>query len=194
MKKIPTLFVRDMTTKLVTPDVTPGCEWVIAGDGVATEKADGTCCLARDGKLYKRYDAKQGRTPPTDFEPAQPEPDPNTGHWPGWVPVGDGAEDKWHREAWTETWNRDDNGNLLDGTYELVGPKVQGNPYDLDEHQLWRHGDTLLLDAPNTYAELEIYLRDSHIEGIVWHHLDGRMAKLKRKDFGLQWPVREVSP
>lgn len=191
MKKIPTLFIRDMATKLVTPEVTPGCEWVIEGQGTATEKVDGTSCLVRDGKLYKRYDAKHGKTPPPDFEPAQDEPDEHTGHWPGWVPVGDGPDDRWHREAWTETWNRNADGTLVDGTYELVGPKVQGNPYDLQEHHLWRHGDTALLDAPNTFAELKVYLFDSHIEGIVWHHPDGRMAKAKRRDFGLPWPVKQ---
>ena len=30
-----------------------------------------TCGLVRDGRLYKRYDAKQGKTPPAGFEPAQ---------------------------------------------------------------------------------------------------------------------------
>lgn len=190
MKKIPTLFVRDMETHLVTPVVTEGCEWVIAGEGVATEKSDGTACLVRDGKLYKRYDAKHGKTPPADFEAAQPEPDPITGHWPGWVPVGNGPDDKYHLGAWSEAWNYRDEKTLRDGTYELVGPKVQRNPYDLDEHQLRRHGDTVLLDAPYSYAELKIYLHDSHIEGIVWHHPDGRMAKIKRRDFGLDWPVQ----
>lgn len=190
MKKIPTLFVRDMTTKLVTPDVTPGCEWVTEGRGVATEKIDGTACLVRDGKLYKRYDAKHGKTPPADFEPAQDAPDPNTGHWPGWVPVGDRPEDKYHREAWTETWNYTDGNTLRDGTYELMGPKIQGNSYNLDEYQLWRHGDIVLVDAPCTYDELKEYLFDNHIEGIVWHHPDGRKAKLKRRDFGLPWPVK----
>ena len=26
------------------------------------------------------------------------------------------------------------------------------------------------------------------VEGIVWHHPDGRMVKIKRKDFGFKWP------
>jgi hypothetical protein len=25
------------------------------------------------------------------------------------------------------------------------------------------------------------------IEGIVWHHPDGRMVKIKKKDFGYKW-------
>lgn len=186
MKKIPTLFVRDMQTKLVTPDVTPGCEWVINSEGIATEKIDGTCCMVRDGKLYKRYEAKAGRTPPQGFEPAQDAPDEYTGHGPGWLAVGDGPDDKWHREA----WKHNDGENLLDGTYELVGPKVQGNPYALQVHHLMPHGGDTIEITHTTFEGLKHYLSgNEEIEGIVWHHPDGRMAKLKRRDFGLKWPI-----
>ena len=102
MKKIPSLFKRDYGSgaRLVYDEIVPGTEWAHAGEGVATRKIDGTSCLVRDGKLYKRYDAKAGRTPPAGFEPAQDEADPVTGHWPGWLPVGDGPEDRWHREGY----------------------------------------------------------------------------------------------
>lgn len=30
-------------------------------------------------------------------------------------------------------------------------------------------------------------LVENVIEGLVWHHDDGRMAKIKRRDFGLKW-------
>jgi hypothetical protein len=78
MKKIPSLFKRDYGSgaRLVYDEVAPGTEWAHAGEGVATRKIDGTSCLVRDGKLYKRYDAKAGRTPPDSFEPAQ-DPDPS---------------------------------------------------------------------------------------------------------------------
>lgn len=49
--------------------------------------------MIRGGRLFKRYDAKHGKIPPPDFEPAQP-PDDVTGHWPGWVPVGEGPADQ----------------------------------------------------------------------------------------------------
>lgn len=199
MRKVPTLFVRDMTTKLVTPDVTPGCEWVINGEGVATEKIDGTCCLVRDGKLYKRYDAKAGRTPPQGFEPAQDAPDEHTGHWPGWVAVGDGPDDKWHREAWTSDRNPPlsiRNPLQIEGTWELIGPKVQGNPYGLESHQLVRHGDPWSFYdevAPHlslSFDEVRDFLARYDIEGLVWHHPDMRMAKVKRRDFNLPWPQK----
>jgi len=58
-------------------------------------------------------------------------PDPVTGHWPGWVPVrADEPGDRHHLEAFQ--------GGLDDGTYELVGPKVQRNRYQLERHELWR--------------------------------------------------------
>ena len=28
---------------------------------------------------------------------------------------------------------------------------------------------------------------NNNLEGIVWHHPDGRWAKIKRRDFGLKW-------
>lgn len=178
MKKIISLFQRNYDgDRLVRDEVTPGAEWVLAGEGVATRKWDGTCCMIRDGGLYKRYDAKRGKAPPAGFEPAQ-EPDPVTGHWPGWVPVGVTPEDRWHREAFA----RDGHG-AVDGTYELVGPKIQGNPEKFSEHRLIRHGD-VVLESPRTFEELRQYLSDGAIEGIVWHHPDGRMVKIKAKDFG----------
>lgn len=94
MKKIISLFQRNYETdRLVRDEVVPGAEWVLAGEGVATRKFDGACCMVRDGKLFKRYDAKNGKTPPPGFEPAQ-DADPVTGHLPGWLLVGDCAEDK----------------------------------------------------------------------------------------------------
>lgn len=231
MKKIISLFKRDYEgTRQIYNEIVPGAEWVVAGEGVATIKFDGTCCLIRDGKLYKRYDHKPdnwkaiqraikygGNIPspvmsptPPGFEPAQ-EPDPITLHWPGWVPVGDGNDDKWHREAWyamTEGHEADeaiaaafgDTADSLDGAYELVGPKVQGNPYILKAHHLWRHGALTyrdfnrvqsVEDAPRDFNGLKAWLTDNIIEGIVWHHPDGRMVKIKRRDFGLPWPEPE---
>jgi len=186
VQKIISLFQRNYDgNRLVRDEVVPGAEWVQIGEGVATRKWDGTCCMVRSGALYKRYDAKQGKTPPTGFEPAQ-EPDPQTGHWPGWLPVGDGPEDRYFREAWQ------DNHPYPDGTYELVGPKVQGNPDGFASHQLVRHGELLLPDAPRTFDALRDYL-DGSIEGIVWHHPDGRMVKIKAKDFGVKRIATVVS-
>ena len=181
MHKIISLFCRNYDgDRLVRNEIVPGAEWVIAGEGTATRKMDGTSCMVRGGKLYKRYDAKRGKAPPNGFEPAQ-EPDENTGHWPGWIPVGDGPEDRWHREAFANYGDE----SIPDGTYELVGPKVQGNPERYTGHVLVRHG-AIQLDAPRDFTGIKAYLAERDIEGIVWHHPDGRMVKIKKKDFGLQ--------
>lgn len=180
MQKIISLFQRNYDgDRLVRDEIVPGAEWVIAGEGVATRKFDGTCCMMRDGKLYKRYDAKRGKTPPAGFEPAQ-DPDPITGHWPGWIAVGDGPEDKYHREVFDSCYP--------DGTYELCGPKVQGGAEGYGSHVLIRHGATPLKDCPRDYNGIREYLTANVVEGIVWHHPDGRMAKIKARDFGLRWP------
>jgi hypothetical protein len=176
MRKIPSLFQRNYDgDHLVRDEVVPGSEWVFAGEGVATRKWDGTCCRIEMGKLYKRYDAKQGKTPPQGWEPAQ-DPDPVTGHWPGWVAVSDGPEDRWHREA--------DLSGLPDGTYELCGPRISGNPERLDKHILIRHGAHVFQEAPCYFDELARFFAITDIEGLVWHHPDGRMVKIKAKDFG----------
>ncbi len=202
MKKIISLFKRDYEgTRRVYDEIVPGAEWVVEGEGVATEKYDGTCCMVRDGKLYKRYDRKLSKSamkrkkkdrsfvpgmehykkPPEGWEPTEPEPNRHTGHWPGWAPVTDSPDDQWHREGF-------ENSAVEDGkTYELVGPKIQRNPYELDRHFLYKHGDKIL-EAPRTLDGLKTFFADNTIEGLVWRHPDGGMVKIKRKDFGLPWP------
>lgn len=183
MKKIVSLFQRNYEgDRLVRNELVPGSEWVQAGEGVATRKFDGTCCMVRNGKLYKRYDAKAGKEPPVGFEPAQ-EPDAVTGHHPGWLPVGEGKEDQWFRAAFdsgVDAFNQP----LKDGTYELCGLKVQGNPEGFELHVLVPHDGVIIKEpVPTDFEGLKEYLSDRAIEGIVWHHEDGRMVKIKKKDF-----------
>lgn len=177
MKKIPTLFLRDADRHL-TPNVHPDCQWVLDGEGVPTLKLDGTCCLVRDGKLYKRRELRPGDPAPTRFELA--DSDPITGKRVGWMPVDD--MDRWHIEAWVR------NPDLADGTYELIGPKVQGNPDRLDRHELISH-DALTINkpVPRSLGGLILYFsQNRNIEGIVWHHPDGRRAKLKLRDLKIE--------
>lgn len=181
MKKIPSLFCRNYETdRLVRDEAVPGTEWVLAGEGAATRKYDGTCCMVRSGKFYKRYTLHESRPTPDGFEPAT-EIDPKTGKQEGWIPVGDGPEDTYHREAF--------NGQP-DGTYELCGPKVQGNPDGFDRHVLVPHGQDDLPDCPRDFEGIKQYLSEHDIEGVVWWHPDGRKAKVKAKDFGIRRPAR----
>ena len=179
MEKIPCLFVRvfDRPGRFtLTADPTPGCAWVLEGAGVATRKRDGTACLVRGGRLFRRFDCRKGKAPPEGFEPCG-EPDAVTGHWPGWLPVGDEPESRWHREAPLPA---------EDGTFELCGPKINGNPEGLAEHVMFRHGGEVV-EAPRTFEGLRTFLEASAMEGIVFHREDGAMCKIRRSDFGFPW-------
>jgi len=177
MKKIPSLFARNHETNgLVRNEITPGCEWVIAGEGIATRKYDGACCMFRAGVFYKRRTLRLGDRAPVDFEPAT-EFDLATGLQQGWVPVSpDAPEDCYFREVALEP--------LPDGTYELCGPMIQSNPEKFDVRVLVPHGKDFLSYCPRDFRGLMDYLRGRDIEGVVWWHPDGRMAKLKGTDFG----------
>lgn len=179
MKKIVSLFKRNHDTKLMSDEISPGAEWVVSGEGFATRKFDGTSCLIHAGEIFRRYFVKKGKSIPMDFRPAQEKPDEFTGHWPGWVSVSDTPDDKWHLEGFENLTNK------VDGTYELCGPKVQNNPEGFEQHVLVKHGSEILYDCPRTFNELKNYLSDGSIEGIVWHHPDGRMVKIKGVDFGI---------
>ena len=187
MKKIPCLFQRDFSDKrnpVLLRDVTPGCEWVLAGEGVATRKWDGTACRVSIGWLYARYDAKRGKPPPVGWDPCDDAPDPVTGHWPGWILVGFAPQWRWHRMAWDALA-----APLPDGTYELVGPAVNANHDGEPAHVFRRHGDTTYPDAPRTWDGLREWLSTRAVEGLVFHHQDGRMCKIRRADYGFAWPV-----
>lgn len=190
MKKVITLFCRNYdSNRLVRNEVVPGSEWVLAGEGVATEKLDGTACMVKEGRLFKRYQFREGKHPPEGFilEERFEQKDRrgrDVVELYGWVPVGTGPEDKYHREAFGA-------GGFEDGTYELLGPKVQGNPYNLNQHELRPHGKEVLADdPPRDFEGLRRWFEDHKIEGIVWHRGNGDMVKIKRRDFGLEWPVK----
>jgi hypothetical protein len=182
VKKIPTIFERDWNgdRSRVVDQPHALCGWVFAGEGMPHQKLDGTSCLFQDGKLWKRREVKGDHSSIPDFMIA--DHDEEAGKTVGWVPVGDGPEDKWHRTAFS--------GHLREGhTYELVGPKVQGGIEGYPEHRLIDHVETLTFDIPRhqrTFDGLREWLAGRDIEGLVFHHPDGRMAKIKLRDFGLK--------
>ncbi|MFA5392003.1 MAG: DUF5565 family protein [Candidatus Omnitrophota bacterium] len=180
MRKIISLFQRNYETdRLVRNEIVPGAEWVSNGEGVATRKYDGTCCMIKDGVLFKRYEAK--KKPPDDFVPAQDQ-DPTTGHWVGWRPCyRTEPADKYHWLAFDSLTDKED------GTYELLGPKIQANPEEVSEYILLKHSDAEVLpDCPRDFEGIHRWFEDRDIEGVVFHHPDGRMVKIKKKDFGLK--------
>lgn len=185
MKKMKTLFVRQFENHKIVKclnEVELGCEWVLNGEGYATEKIDGTCCLIQDNILYKRFDYKKGRKLPDGAIPCQEEADPITGHFPHWLKVDkNNPSDKYHLEAFKKQENWED------GTYELIGTHFQGNPYNLNGDFLEKHGIRILNNVPRTYDGIKDYLENNYIEGIVFYKGNGEMAKIKRSDFGFKW-------
>ncbi len=190
MRKIPTIFKRDFT-KANAPIINQwhqDCDWVRNGEGVATRKRDGTSCMIQAGNYFKRREYKKGEKPSPLFIEAGR--DSETGKVNGWLPVEEQTPgDQWHREAMGKM-----PGNPADGTYELVGPRVNGNREQLIEHVLMRHGEERYQDSrtspsgvPREWEAIMLWLSTNVVEGIVWHHPDGRMGKIKRRDFGLAW-------
>lgn len=185
MRKMPCLFVREFHGRnfTITNAVTPGCEWVLNGEGQAYRKRDGTACAVIGGKLYRRYDAKRSKTPPEGAIPCDV-PDEVTGHWPHWIEVTEvDKQAKWHWAAWERSRP------LPDGTYELCGPHFQANPEGFTEDSFMSH------TAEDCYPErtfdgLRDMLGQANAEGVVFHHPDGRMAKIRRHDFGFPWGHR----
>lgn len=190
MKKIPTLFERTFENHKVsgiTDKVTPGMEWVLDGEGVATVKIDGSCTAVINGKFYKRYDAKRGKTPPPGAIPCC-DPDPVTGHWPHWVEVDpNNKADRWLWEAFQNA----DTAHFGDGTYEAIGPHFQGNPYKLEADTLEKHG-VRTIDANSglgrSFEGIREYLSKNPIEGIVFWRYGEPQCKIRLRDFFFKWP------
>lgn len=194
MKKIPTLYVRDWDgdPRYVTREVNPECAWVFAGEGKPTRKYDGTCMmLDADGSWWARREVKPGKPMPPAFWSLVT--DAETGKTIGWEPIERSGFAKWHAEALAnaerEAALAEEDAALFEpGTYELVGPKINGNPEGEDQHELIAHEHA---------EEVFVHLGDFEImreqilalktgygaEGVVWHHPDGRMAKIKARDF-----------
>lgn len=178
MKKIPTMFMRSEDRRSVVDEVTPGCEWVLAGEGRATRKWDGICVVIEPGEVYVRREVKPGGERPEGF--VELEFDETTGKTVGLEPAEQSGFWKFVIEAiGLDPWPK--------GSYELCGPKINGNPEQMPRHVLLRHGDDHIStddDPPRDFAGLRDYLLvRAPMEGIVFHHPDGRMAKIKWRDF-----------
>ena len=183
MKKISTLFKKDPNDLgRVINEGDPQNQWVMDGEGIATRKFDGSACAVIGGILHKRYDAKHGKAAPTFGIPCQ-EPDPISGHWPHWIPCErENPADKYFFEAFDATTVK-----WIDGTYELIGPKINGNPEKSDNHKLIPHGIECYASFVPTWDNIKTFLKITDIEGIVFHHkTDGRMCKIRKSDFGFK--------
>ena len=77
----------------------------------------------------------------------------------------------------------------MDGTYEAIGPHFNGNPYELDEDILIRHG-SCVVNVARDFESIYNWLNDHGDEGLVFWLNDEPVCKIKRTDFGYEWPIR----
>ncbi|MCS3529985.1 hypothetical protein [Chryseobacterium sp. JUb7] len=187
MKKISTLFKKDIhNLGRVINEINPENNWVFDGEAIATQKFDGSACAVINGKLYKRYDAKKGKTAPEGAIPCQ-EADFITGHHPHWVECDiTKKEDKYFWEGFNTLA---ESCKVEDGTYELIGEKVRNNPENITGHLLVKHGTQVLGLESLDFDFIKGFLSNTEndMEGIVFHHIaDNRMCKIRKSDFGVR--------
>lgn len=195
MRKIPTIFQRNPDDmRHVTRDPHPDCAWVFAGEGIPTRKYDGTCLMFDGSYWWARREVKTGKASPPNFVPLQA--DEATGKTVGWEPISQSAFAKYWREAREHEFGvvnhryYGPHDEPEPGTYELLGPKVNGNPEGVEHHMLVRHGYLAAVDRDEMaslgrdFDTIAAWLAAHPTwEGIVFHHPDGRRAKIKRRDF-----------
>ena len=183
MEKIPTIFDRGDDFRVID-QIREGCEWVFEGEGEATEKVDGTNIrLTIRAKQCVRVEKRRN---PSKIQK-------KSGIIDGWYVDADphAKEDRWIYEAVENT----DLNLWPDGEHpcEAMGPKIQGNTLGFEKHICIPFNLEIphYAEIPRTFdglrsalAELESKVSPEHLaEGIVFHHPDGRRAKIKRKDF-----------
>lgn len=190
MKKIPTIFDRDWEgNRGVIDKPTEGCEWVFNGEGIATEKIDGTNIKIKikDGLIIHVWKRKN----PNRQEKAE-------GKEPCYVDANrEEPQDKHIFRAvngWSSMLKQERAYELPDGEYECeaYGGKIQGNSLESEPNlYFFKIRPNIYNCVPREYEKLKAYLSNlaSHFnitklaEGIVFHHPFGMMAKIKRKDF-----------
>lgn len=181
MKKLSTLYKKDpKNLSNVINEVNPENKWVF-NSGIPTRKFDGTACAIINGELYKRFDLKKGRKLPANAIPCQ-EADIITGHHPHWIKCDrKDKSNKWHFVAFDQLENKEN------GTYELCGEKIQGNPEKIKGHILIKHGCEVLNDLIDfSFEGLKSFLKVVDIEGIVFYDSKSdKMCKIRKSDFGI---------
>ena len=187
-RKMTALFEIDRVNHVGTDVINDKSAWVFTEPAVATVKRDGTGVLiTTEGEILVRRSVKKGKRIPQGFRLA--ETDPFTGHMFGVEPMEQSGFKAMLQEALPATGK-----TLEPGTYELCGPKVNGNPEGFDTHVLIRHGAEVLPVIPNMQTvnpaeafvllkEIFTELKEQGVEGVVWWGADDKRVKLRVKDF-----------
>ena len=170
----------------------------LSSDYIISEKIDGSCRLLYQGKVWKRRDIKRNiktgkfKTPPSSWVQFIKKPTLEN-HRIGFIPIDlNSKEDKWDKSAIdtnsimihsltvegfnSKFVNIDELSDMT--TMEFIGPKVQGNPYNLKHHGYYLHGsgviDDLKINIDNAEESLQLvkdYIieknKERFFEGIV---------------------------
>lgn len=159
------------------------------GNAVPTRKIDGTAMmLDENGKWWARRIVKPGKDAPAGFQEVAF--DENTSKRVGWMPAEDSPFAKFWRKALDNEAEE-----FAPGTFELIGPKINGNPENVEKDMLVAHGTTVIrgfpsaqeiLNSDDPRALLEPFFSDfrgAGIEGVVWWIDHVPAVKLRVKDF-----------
>lgn len=187
-RKMTALFEIDRVAHVGTDIVNEKSAWVFTEPATATVKRDGTGVLVTaDGEILVRRSVKKGKRVPEGFRLA--ETDAFTGHMFGVEPMAQSSFKTVLEEALVATGKP-----LEPGTFELCGPKVNGNPEGFDTHVLIRHGSETLPVIPDMRTvnpdeafgllkDIFTELKNQGVEGVVWWGKDDKRVKLRVKDF-----------
>ena len=170
-----------------------GMNWVVNGDGIATILYDGRPAFIEAQRVFRRFDLKKGDPQPSGFKLFMVSAAEHSRYLDGsydvkrgWLRVLFGSEPMEQDIPYLEAhaaWTKGQTG-MNDGLYECIETP--------DGFRFVSHtGDESILDGvKRTFEGMFDFLRECKppIKGIVFHHPDGRMAKIRRKDFGLKWP------
>ncbi len=151
MQKIETIFDRGNDFK-ATPKVRNGTEWVFAGEGVATEKVDGTSVRLTvvSGKVLR----VEKRRNPTREEKS-------VGAEPGYIDASrqDPADKHIFRAV-----DGTDTHDWPSGSWpcEAIGPKIQGNPLGLATPTCYPFSfkPTFVENVPRSYDGLREFFKN----------------------------------
>lgn len=203
-----------LATDVLNPELVGLLEREI--EPTVTAKVDGTAVKAKNGALYARQDRDPKRPDkqmPEGWDPVSADPAEKVGFRPL-----NGSSDKWILDTMKDggvrliILDKNDGQTRLtyaytvprDGTYELLGPKVQSNLHGLELHALMPHGLIEITNFPDLRSSTALSdIREwfntdpigRAIEGVVLHFETGQMFKLHRHHLSLVWNAKQkVTP
>lgn len=199
--KVPLLFLREQQQDgsfLAIPKINPAAAWLLTTKGkvTITMMLDGQCVMLKstNGKreMFRRMRSLEENQVVNKWILCRRESEADKPLW----------------EAY------DDERPYADGIYEVIGPSIKGNPHRIAKHKMAKvipaaynlcprpheHGIRLFSDInPETlFGQIKRELADPacDIEGLCFQEESWSMGmcdvqratKIRKKDFGLQWP------